>query len=89
LPEVIEAVGGRIPILVDSGFRRGSDLFKALALGATAVCIGRPYLWGLAAFGQAGVEMVLKILRAELRDVMMFAGTPSLKDISRSHVGKG
>jgi isopentenyl diphosphate isomerase/L-lactate dehydrogenase-like FMN-dependent dehydrogenase len=88
LPEVIEAVGGRIPVLVDSGFRRGSDLFKALAIGATAVCIGRPYLWGLAAFGQSGVEMVLKILRAELKDVMMFAGTPSLRDISRSHIVK-
>jgi isopentenyl diphosphate isomerase/L-lactate dehydrogenase-like FMN-dependent dehydrogenase len=88
LPEVINAVDGGIPVLVDSGFRRGSDIFKALALGATAVCIGRPYLWGLAAFGQAGVEMVLKILRAELKDVMMFAGTRSLQDISRSHVGK-
>jgi isopentenyl diphosphate isomerase/L-lactate dehydrogenase-like FMN-dependent dehydrogenase len=88
LPEVVEAVGGRIPVLVDSGFRRGSDVFKALALGASAVCIGRPYLWGLAAFGQAGVEMVLKILRAELKDVMMFAGTRSLGEISRSHVAR-
>jgi isopentenyl diphosphate isomerase/L-lactate dehydrogenase-like FMN-dependent dehydrogenase len=88
LPEVVEAVGGRIPVLVDSGFRRGSDIFKALALGANAVCIGRPYLWGLAAFGQPGVEMVLKILKAELKDVMMFAGTRSLKDISSSYVGK-
>lgn len=87
LPEVIEAVGGRIPVLVDSGFRRGSDIFKGLALGASAVCIGRPYLWGLAAFGQEGVEMVMQILRAELKDVMMFAGTRSLRDIGRSHVG--
>lgn len=87
LPEVADAVGGKIPILVDSGFRRGSDIFKALALGASAVCIGRPYLWGLTAFGQAGVEMVLKILRAELRDVMMFSGTPSIREITRSHVG--
>ena len=53
---IVEAVGGRIPVLVDSGFRRGSDIVKALALGATAVCIGRPYLWGLGAFGQPGVE---------------------------------
>jgi (S)-2-hydroxy-acid oxidase len=81
LPEVVEAVGGKIPVLMDSGIRRGSDAFKALALGAKAVCIGRPYLWGLAAFGQAGVEAVLNILRAELRDVMMFAGTRSLKEI--------
>jgi len=88
LPEVIEAVDGLIPVLVDSGFRRGSDIFKALALGASAICIGRPYLWGLAAFGQPGVEMVLKILRAELKDVMMFAGTRSLKEIDRSYIGK-
>jgi len=88
LPEVIAAVEGKIPVLVDSGFRRGSDIFKALALGASGVCIGRPYLWGLAAFGQAGVEMVLKILRAELRDVMMFTGTPSIKDINSSYIGK-
>ena len=88
LPEVVEAVGGRIPVLVDSGFRRGSDVFKALALGANTVCIGRPYLWGLAAFGQPGVEMVLKILKAELKDVMMFVGTRSLKDIGSSYVGK-
>jgi 4-hydroxymandelate oxidase len=87
LPEVVKAVQGKIPVLVDGGFRRGSDVFKALALGATAVCIGRPYLWGLAAFGQPGVEMVLKILRAELRDVMMFAGTPALADIRRTHIG--
>ncbi len=88
LPEVIEAVDGRIPVLVDSGFRRGSDIFKALALGASAICIGRPYLWGLSAFGQAGVEMVLKILRAELKDVMMFTGTRSIKEIGQSYVGK-
>ena len=88
LPEVVEAVAGRIPVFVDGGIRRGSDIFKALALGAQAVGIGRPYLWGLAAFGQAGVEMVLKILRTELRDVMMFAGTPTLRDIGRAHVGK-
>jgi len=88
LPEVVEAVGGEIPILMDSGIRRGSDAFKALALGAKAVCIGRPYLWGLAAFGQAGVEAVLSILRAELRDVMMFAGTRSLKQIDASFIAR-
>ena len=88
LPEVVETIQGKIPVLVDSGFRRGSDIFKAIALGADAVCIGRPYLWGLAAFGQSGVEMVLKILRAELNDVMMFVGTPALKRINRSYIGK-
>jgi isopentenyl diphosphate isomerase/L-lactate dehydrogenase-like FMN-dependent dehydrogenase len=88
LPEVVEAVGGEIPVLMDSGIRRGSDAFKALALGAKAVCIGRPYLWGLAAFGQAGVESVLNILRAELRDVMMFAGTRSLKEIEPSFIAR-
>lgn len=87
LPEVVDAVGGRIPVLIDGGFRRGSDIFKALAFGADAVCIGRPYLWGLAAFGEAGVEMVLKILRAELKSTMMFAGTSSLTKINRSHIG--
>jgi 4-hydroxymandelate oxidase len=63
LPEVVEAVKGKIPVLVDGGVRRGTDVFKALALGATAVGIGRPYAWGLASFGQAGVEAVLAILR--------------------------
>jgi isopentenyl diphosphate isomerase/L-lactate dehydrogenase-like FMN-dependent dehydrogenase len=81
LPEVVAAVGGRIPVLVDSGFRHGSDIVKALALGATAVCIGRPYLWGLGAFGQAGVERVLGILRYETRLAMQQLGAPSLKDI--------
>ena len=65
LPEIVEAVGGRMPVLIDSGFRRGSDIVKALAIGAQAVCIGRPYLWGLGAFGQPGVERVLEMLRAE------------------------
>src|SRR5262249_3374422 len=54
LPEIVQAVKGRIPVLVDSGFRRGTDIVKALALGANAVCVGRPYIWGLGAFGQAG-----------------------------------
>ena len=54
---------GRIPVLVDSGFRRGSDVIKAMCMGATAVCVGRPYIWGLGAFGQPGVERVLELLR--------------------------
>ncbi len=84
LPEVVDAIGGRIPVLVDGGFRRGTDIFKALAIGADAICIGRPYLWGLTAFGQAGVERVLDILDRELRIMMQQAGTPTLADITRS-----
>lgn len=87
LPEVVSAVDGAVPVLVDSGFRRGTDIFKALALGADAVCIGRAYIWGLAAFGQPGVEKVLGILDAELRMVMGQMGTPSLADIGRQHIG--
>jgi 4-hydroxymandelate oxidase len=82
LPEIVGAVGGRMPILVDSGFRHGSDIVKALAIGAKAVCIGRPYLWGLGAFGQAGVERVLGILRFETRLAMQQLGAPTLKDIT-------
>jgi 4-hydroxymandelate oxidase len=81
LPEILEAVGGKLPVIVDSGFRRGTDIAKALALGATAVAVGRPYLWGLGAFGQSGVERVLGILRTELRAIMMQLGAPSLKDL--------
>ena len=86
LPEVVAGVEGRIPVLVDSGFRRGSDVFKALALGARGVCVGRPYLWGLAAFGQPGVEAVLDILQEELELAMRMYGTPSIKQITPSHV---
>jgi len=86
LPEIAAAVGGRIPILVDSGFRRGTDVFKALALGASAVCVGRPYLWGLAAFGQEGVEAVLAILRRELETIMTEMGTRDLKSITPDRV---
>jgi 4-hydroxymandelate oxidase len=82
LPEIVGAVGGRMPVLVDSGFRHGSDIVKALAMGAKAVCIGRPYLWGLGAFGQAGVERVLGILRFETRIAMQQLGAPTLKDIT-------
>jgi isopentenyl diphosphate isomerase/L-lactate dehydrogenase-like FMN-dependent dehydrogenase len=84
LPEVVAAVRGRVPVIVDSGFRRGTDVFKALALGAHAVGIGRPYLWGLGAFGQAGVEKVLDLLNRELRIVMQQMGATSLTGISRS-----
>jgi isopentenyl diphosphate isomerase/L-lactate dehydrogenase-like FMN-dependent dehydrogenase len=81
LPEVVGAVRGRIPVILDSGVRRGTDVFKAIAIGADAVGIGRPYLWGLGAFGQPGVEAVLRILRAELRTVMGLAGTGTLAAI--------
>jgi isopentenyl diphosphate isomerase/L-lactate dehydrogenase-like FMN-dependent dehydrogenase len=71
---------------MDGGIRRGSDIFKALALGASAVGIGRPYIWGLASFGQAGVERVLDILRAELAGNMRQAGTRTVADIDRSYL---
>ena len=86
LPEIVEAAGGRMPVLVDSGFRRGNEIVKALALGAQAVCIGRPYLWGLGAFGQAGVDRVLAILRAEVRATMQQIGAASLKDVTPAMV---
>jgi 4-hydroxymandelate oxidase len=89
LPEVVDAVRSRIPVLVDGGFRRGTDIFKALALGASAVCIGRPYLWGLGAFGQAGVERVLDLLRAELELVMKQCGTRSIAEIGGSAIAVG
>lgn len=86
LVEVVAGVRGRVPVLVDSGFRRGTDVFKALALGATAVGVGRPYIWGLASFGQEGVEKVLDILREELGIAMRQAGTRSLAEINRSFI---
>ena len=86
LPEVIEGVAGKIPVIVDGGVRRGTDIFKALALGATAVGFGRPHAWGLAAFGQAGVEAVLEILRRELRTIMRQAGTISVDKITRNYI---
>jgi 4-hydroxymandelate oxidase len=82
LPEVVQAVAGRIPVIVDGGVRRGTDVFKALALGATAVGIGRPYIWGLGAFGQAGVERVLQILDTELRLAMVGCGATTLAGIT-------
>lgn len=87
LPEVVSAIGGKIPVLIDSGFRRGTDIFKALALGADAVCIGRAYIWGLAAFGQPGVEKVLEMLNAELTMVMGQMGASSISDIGPQYIG--
>jgi isopentenyl diphosphate isomerase/L-lactate dehydrogenase-like FMN-dependent dehydrogenase len=87
LPEVVEAVQGRLPVLIDGGFRRGTDIFKALALGATAVCVGRPYLWALGAFGEPGVAKVLEILAREFRLTMTQCGVTKLGDINKSYVG--
>jgi isopentenyl diphosphate isomerase/L-lactate dehydrogenase-like FMN-dependent dehydrogenase len=86
LPEVVEAAASRIAVLVDGGFRRGTDIFKALALGADAVAVGRPYLWGLATFGEKGVGSVLDLLQRELVMVMKQMGTTSLAQIDRSFI---
>ena len=86
LPEVVSAVGGRIPVLIDGGVRRGTDVLKALALGATAVGIGRPYCWGLAAFGQPGVEAVLTILQREFETIMRQAGATRIAEITADMV---
>jgi isopentenyl diphosphate isomerase/L-lactate dehydrogenase-like FMN-dependent dehydrogenase len=86
LPEVTAAVNKRIPVLLDGGIRRGTDVFKALALGARAVCIGRPYVWGLGAFGQPGVERVLDILRGELTLVMKQCGARTVAEITAAAV---
>jgi (S)-2-hydroxy-acid oxidase len=86
LPEVVSAVRGRVPVFLDGGIRRGTDVFKALALGATAVGIGRPQAWGLAAFGQPGVEAVIDILNTELANIMRQAGTPTIASITHEHV---
>ncbi len=86
LPEIVEAAEGKIPILIDGGFRRGTDIFKALAMGAKAICIGRPYVWGLGAFGQQGVEKVLEILRGELVRIMQLAGTNAISKITETYI---
>ncbi|MEA1882136.1 MAG: alpha-hydroxy acid oxidase [Candidatus Marinimicrobia bacterium] len=86
LSEVVEAVHGKIPVLIDGGIRRGTDIFKALALGADAVCIGRPFCYGLGAFGQKGVEKALTLLQAELILTMQLAGTVSLEKITRDYL---
>lgn len=86
LPEVVNVIRGRIPVIVDGGIRRGTDVLKALALGADAVCVGRPYIWGLGAFGQEGVAKVLQILDNELDIAMRQAGTPTLAAITRDTV---
>ncbi|HXJ39782.1 MAG TPA: alpha-hydroxy-acid oxidizing protein, partial [Bryobacteraceae bacterium] len=86
LPEIVDAVGGKVPVFFDSGVRRGSDVLKALALGANAVCLGRVPLWGLGSFGAAGVTRVLEIMQAELLLAMRQTGCTSLSSINRKIV---
>jgi isopentenyl diphosphate isomerase/L-lactate dehydrogenase-like FMN-dependent dehydrogenase len=86
LPEIVEAVGGRIPVLIDSGFRRGSDILKALALGASAVCLGRVPRWGLGSFGAPGVTRILEIVQEELLEAMTRCGVATLASVDSSLV---
>ncbi|CAN5694412.1 hypothetical protein BH18ACT17_BH18ACT17_10400 [soil metagenome] len=86
LPEVVAQVGGRVPVLMDGGVRRGIDVLTALALGATAVLVGRPTVWGLAAEGESGVAGVLEILRAELENAMALSGGRTVDEIGRAFV---
>lgn len=81
LPEIVEAIGGRVPVMVDGGVTLGTDVIKALALGADMVFIGRPIIWGLTVNGQEGIEGVFDIFKRELETTMMLCGTPTLKDI--------
>ena len=86
LPRIAEAVDGRAPIIIDGGFRRGQDIFRALALGASAVSVGRPVMYGLALGGAGGVQSVLQHMKMELQMVMQLAGTASIKEITRESV---
>jgi len=81
LPAIVQAVGGKVPVLIDGSFRRGSDILKALALGARAVLLGRPVLWALAAYGSAGVQALLEMLQTELGRDMAMCGKPNLKSL--------
>lgn len=86
LEPIVKVVKGRVPVFLDGGIRKGTDLFKALALGAKAVFVGRPILWGLSCEGQKGVERALEILRDELKETMILAGCKSLNDIDETYV---
>jgi len=87
LPEIVEAVKGRVPVLIDGGITRGSDVFKALALGADFCLVGRPALWGLAYDGAEGVKMVLDVLERELYRTMALTGARNVGEIERSMLG--
>ncbi|MGD2131167.1 MAG: alpha-hydroxy acid oxidase [Maricaulaceae bacterium] len=88
LPEILQTVNGRIPVLIDGGIRRGADAFKALALGASAVCIGRPYCWGLGAFGRDGAAAAMRLIDEELTQTMRQAGVTRVSDIGPEHVAR-
>ncbi len=89
LPGVVAAVGGRVPVLVDGGIRRGTDVAKAIMLGASAVLVGRPIIWGLTVGGAAGVQQVIEILRTELEMAMALLGAPTLADLTADLVWRG
>jgi 4-hydroxymandelate oxidase len=86
LPEVAETVGDRVDVLVDGGVRRGTDVLVALALGAKAVLVGRPVLWGLACGGEAGVRRVLELLRDEVELGLTLLGAPTPADVTPAHI---
>jgi isopentenyl diphosphate isomerase/L-lactate dehydrogenase-like FMN-dependent dehydrogenase len=86
LPSIADAVGEKIPVLVDGGFRRGTDILKALILGAQAVLLCRPVLWGLAAYGAKGVQTVMEMAQTELARNMVMVGAPNVKALSRSMI---
>src|SRR5690242_6782025 len=89
LPEIVQAAGGRAQVFLDGGIRRGTDVVKALALGADAVLMGRPYMFGLAANGEAGVEQALDLIRNEIHRAMAFCGAPNVAAIDASLVNVG
>jgi isopentenyl diphosphate isomerase/L-lactate dehydrogenase-like FMN-dependent dehydrogenase len=84
LPEVIDAAGGKVPVLLDSGIRSGGDIIKALALGAKAVLVGRPVAWGVGAFGAPGVERVFALFAEEMQRVMAMTGVAQVGDVNQS-----
>jgi 4-hydroxymandelate oxidase len=86
LPAIADAVAGKVPVLIDGGFRRGSDIMKALAFGARAVLVGRPALWGLAAYGAEGVQSVFEMLQTELGRSASQCGKANVKAIDRSAI---
>jgi isopentenyl diphosphate isomerase/L-lactate dehydrogenase-like FMN-dependent dehydrogenase len=84
LPSIVDAVGGKVPILIDGSFRLGSDMLKALALGARAVLLGRPALWGLAAYGAEGVQSLVELIQSEFARDMAMCGKVNIKSLDRT-----